>query len=148
VLRDGRCVYRGKAKYSGDQVALKKINMDEFRAGKGSDGVSGFRGRAAVTLFCHIRGPRFSCVPLCMQFPITAIREMKLLKQMAHQNVVKLHEIVTCCGEWPSYVSFEALTRSRSSSLVLHVTPQMVTTGSHPPSTWCLSSARATSMMF
>lgn len=34
-----------------------------------------------------------------MQFPITAIREIKILKTLNHENVVKLKEIVTADGD-------------------------------------------------
>lgn len=33
-----------------------------------------------------------------MQFPITAIREIKILKKLQHSNVIKLKEIVTSKG--------------------------------------------------
>lgn len=33
-----------------------------------------------------------------MQFPITAIREIKILKKLQHENVIKLKEIVTSPG--------------------------------------------------
>lgn len=32
-------------------------------------------------------------------FPITAIREVKILKALEHENIVKLKEIVTSKGE-------------------------------------------------
>ena len=32
------------------------------------------------------------------QFPITAIREIKILKKLHHENVIKLKEIVTSPG--------------------------------------------------
>ena len=32
------------------------------------------------------------------QFPITAIREIKILKKLHHQNVIQLKEIVTSPG--------------------------------------------------
>lgn len=35
---------------------------------------------------------------LFMQFPITAIREIKILKKLHHENVIKLKEIVTSPG--------------------------------------------------
>lgn len=35
---------------------------------------------------------------LFIQFPITAIREIKILKKLHHENVVKLKEIVTSAG--------------------------------------------------
>lgn len=33
-----------------------------------------------------------------MQFPITAIREIKILKKLQHANVIRLKEIVTSKG--------------------------------------------------
>lgn len=41
---------------------------------------------------------------LFMQFPITAIREIKLLKKLHHENIIKLKEIVTSAGSLLSYV--------------------------------------------
>lgn len=35
---------------------------------------------------------------ICLQFPITAIREIKILKKLHHDNVIKLKEIVTSPG--------------------------------------------------
>lgn len=35
-----------------------------------------------------------------MQFPITAIREIKILKKLQHSNVIKLKEIVTSKGTY------------------------------------------------
>jgi cyclin-dependent kinase 12/13/ribosomal RNA-processing protein 12 len=58
-------------------VALKKIRMDNEREG--------------VSLFCL----EYGCLA---QFPITAIREIKILKKLHHQNVIKLKEIVTSPG--------------------------------------------------
>lgn len=37
-------------------------------------------------------------------FPITAIREVKILKALHHENIVKLREIVTSKGEHLSFV--------------------------------------------
>ena len=47
---------------------------------------------------------------ICEGFPITAIREVKLLKLMSHKNVIRLREIIMSkpshrnnyrgCGEW------------------------------------------------
>lgn len=40
-----------------------------------------------------------------MQFPITAIREIKILKKLQHENVIKLKEIVTSQGTFfPRYI--------------------------------------------
>ena len=35
-------------------------------------------------------------------FPITAIREVKILKALNHPNIVQLKEMVTSKGEWCS----------------------------------------------
>jgi len=35
---------------------------------------------------------------VCMEFPITAIREIKILKKLHHENVIHLKEIVTSPG--------------------------------------------------
>jgi serine/threonine protein kinase len=37
-------------------------------------------------------------VSVSAQFPITAIREIKILKKLHHQNVIQLKEIVTSPG--------------------------------------------------
>jgi cyclin-dependent kinase 12/13/ribosomal RNA-processing protein 12 len=79
-------------------VALKKIRMDNER-----EGVSLLR--LILLLLSHLRF-FFVCVsPLMVrrrlasaQFPITAIREIKILKKLHHQNVIKLKEIVTSPG--------------------------------------------------
>ena len=53
------------------------------------------------------KGYAVPCRPSCacathlvfrMQFPITAIREIKILRQLKHQNVIDLKEIVTSKG--------------------------------------------------
>lgn len=55
----------------------------------------------------HVNREKPSCISsnilsefssLCMQFPITAIREIKILKKLQHENVIKLKEIVTSPG--------------------------------------------------
>lgn len=38
-------------------------------------------------------------------FPITAMREIKLLQMLKHQNVVRLHEIMTARGEFDRHLS-------------------------------------------
>lgn len=38
-----------------------------------------------------------------MQFPITAIREIKILKKLEHENVIKLKEIVTSPGNFTGF---------------------------------------------
>ncbi|KAH9614390.1 hypothetical protein KSS87_019394 [Heliosperma pusillum] len=61
-------VYMAREIETGEIVALKKIRMDNEKEGVSTD--------AAV-------------------FPITAIREIKILKKLHHENVIKLKEIVT-----------------------------------------------------
>ena len=41
-------------------------------------------------------------------FPITAIREVKILKALNHENVIKLKEIVTSKGETSELLSVDA----------------------------------------
>ena len=53
-------MYLANDKQTGEEVALKKIRMDNEKEG----------------------------------FPITAIREIKLLKNLDHENVIRLKEIV------------------------------------------------------
>lgn len=43
---------------------------------------------------------------LCLQFPITAIREIKILKKLHHENVIKLKEIVTSTGNLMIFIFF------------------------------------------
>jgi len=57
-------VYKALNKETGEEVALKRVRMDNEREG----------------------------------FPITAIREIKILKILNHKNVVRLKEIVTSKG--------------------------------------------------
>jgi hypothetical protein len=61
-------VYLANDKQTGEEVALKKIRMDNEKEG----------------------------------FPITAIREIKLLKNLDHENVIRLKEIVRsqCVRPW------------------------------------------------
>ncbi|KAK9075050.1 hypothetical protein SSX86_003369 [Deinandra increscens subsp. villosa] len=63
-------------------------------------------------------------------FPITAIREIKILKKLQHENVIKLKEIVTSPGPEVdehgksgdiSYITFFALAEIRSYSTVSHM---------------------------
>jgi serine/threonine protein kinase len=47
--------------------------------------------------YCWIASP--PVMPFSsLQFPITAIREIKILKKLNHENIVKLKEIVTSKG--------------------------------------------------
>lgn len=81
-----------KEKSTGEIVALKKIRMDNEREG------------VCISFFCA----QFLCMNLFvgislkfilyLKFPITAIREIKILKKLNHQNVIQLKEIVTSPG--------------------------------------------------
>ena len=62
-------VYLANDKQTNEEVALKKIRMDNEKEG----------------------------------FPITAIREIKLLKNLEHDNVIRLKEIVRSQCARPSY---------------------------------------------
>jgi cyclin-dependent kinase 12/13 len=61
-------------KESSDIVALKKIRMDNEK--------EGVRDAFVISL-------------MLLQFPITAIREIKILKELHHDNIIQLKEIVT-----------------------------------------------------
>jgi serine/threonine protein kinase len=70
-------------------VALKKVNMTNEK-----DGVIFCLSARNVT---HVP----SCDEVDAQFPITAIREIKILTKMDHPCVVKLYEIVTSKRQHP-----------------------------------------------
>ena len=79
-------------------MALKRVRMDNEKEGvRCTEGLLlvGGRGRAGV-------GERSggACLTRIMwpQFPVTAIREIKILKVLNHKNVVQLKEIVTSKG--------------------------------------------------
>jgi len=61
-------VYLAKDLATGEEVALKKVRMDNEKEG----------------------------------FPITAIREIKLLSMLQHDNIINLREIVRSQGALPS----------------------------------------------
>lgn len=47
---------------------------------------------------------------LSVQFPVTSIREMKILKMLKHPNVLSLKEIVSSSGErWQKHYTVHAL---------------------------------------
>lgn len=50
------------------------------------------------TNYVHYAGKWSWNVTFFLQFPITAIREIKILKKLHHENVIKLKEIVTSQG--------------------------------------------------
>jgi len=74
-------------------------------------------------------------VPHCPQFPITAIREIKILKQLQNPHVVKLHEIVTSQptdynkGKGSIYMVFEYMDHDLTGLMdnpVVHFTPPQI----------------------
>ncbi|KAF3441066.1 hypothetical protein FNV43_RR19352 [Rhamnella rubrinervis] len=79
-------VFMARETKSGEIVALKRYEWTMKRRG--------------MLLFMHhvlrlMTNINFSAF---MQFPITAIREIKILKKLQHENIVKLKEIVTSTG--------------------------------------------------
>jgi CTD kinase subunit alpha len=65
-------------------------------------------------------------------FPVTAMREIKLLQSLRHENVVKLHEIMVSKSMFYFYLHTWSLGGFRSAT-DLSLTIQTV------PSTWCSS---------
>ncbi|KAJ6814679.1 cyclin-dependent kinase C-2 [Iris pallida] len=84
---------------TGEIVALKKIRMDNER-----EGVCFFFFSIIyniIHLFLYVTELYPSSCDLSyiiLQFPITAIREIKILKKLHHENVIQLKEIVTSPG--------------------------------------------------
>lgn len=62
-------------------MALKRIRMETEKEG--------------------VRSTRLLSTVLNSQFPITAIREIKILKTCAFTNVIQLKEIITSPGKLP-----------------------------------------------
>jgi CTD kinase subunit alpha len=79
-------VYKAKSKATGELVALKRIRMETEKEG--------------VSKLCEI----FDCFESCKylhlftQFPITAMREIKLLQKLRHKRIVQLTEIMVSKG--------------------------------------------------
>ena len=71
-------MYKGRNRTTGEVVALKKVRMVRLSCAAAT--VSTLSGTWQDN---EKEG-----------FPITAIREIKILKNLAHKNVVKLKEIV------------------------------------------------------
>ena len=120
-------VYMAKNKTTGEIVALKKVRM--------------------VRSPPHARRGAPLCVltPLSSQdnekegFPITAIREIKILKNLAHKNVVKLKEIVVSRVR----AAGGAHAPGRQQALSPHTPPTLrrrtPRTRTRAASTWCSS---------
>ena len=75
-------------------VALKKIRMDNEREGVSIPLPLLMARVVKFVPVAHLDS--FELNPA--QFPITAIREIKILKKLHHQNVINLKEIVTSPG--------------------------------------------------
>ena len=123
-LPPARCprqVYKARNKETGEVVALKRVRMDNEKegvsqrlaraqphalarlahAGDGAPAAAADDARRcarpgrSVTREVTALAARRACFA---QFPITAIREIKILKVLNHKNVVRLKEIVTSKG--------------------------------------------------
>lgn len=109
-------VYMAREITTGEIVALKKIRMDNEK-----EGVFSFIYYVAFIRYRLLLYDSFNYVTvavvegqimhhyagkwswngtLFLQFPITAIREIKILKKLHHENVIKLKEIVTSQGNF------------------------------------------------
>lgn len=90
-----RQVYKARDKETGQFVALKRVRMDNEKEGVSRSAAQG-EGKGGETLR---RASLLTRGPLSPpQFPVTAIREIKILKVLNHKNVVQLKEIVTSKG--------------------------------------------------
>lgn len=79
-------VYRARDRRDGRVVALKRVLLHN----EASDGV---RPRL-FKLICRACGrSSSSCASVYAQFPITALREIKLLKRVRHPNCVRLLDV-------------------------------------------------------
>lgn len=88
---------------TGEIVALKKIRMDNEREGVCllcSPILFAFRGLLGLMSYTFFFSSYIDYLVslFALQFPITAIREIKILKKLHHQNVIQLKEIVTSPG--------------------------------------------------
>lgn len=90
-------VYMAREIKTGEIVALKKIRMDNER-----EGVIflPFQTNCNVVITSIGNTSEKYLIDSTLQFPITAIREIKILKKLHHENVIKLKEIVTSPGNF------------------------------------------------
>jgi CTD kinase subunit alpha len=80
-------VYKAKSKVTGELVALKRIRMETEKEG-------------VCTGYVHLSTRDYFILMLsfCFQFPITAMREIKLLQKLRHKRIVQLSEIMVSKG--------------------------------------------------
>lgn len=86
-------MYKARNKETGEVVALKRVRMDNEK-----EGVRFTRSPHTSHTSARPGLPFLTLVAPPPQFPITAIREIKILKILNHKNVVRLQEIVTSKG--------------------------------------------------
>ena len=86
-----REVYKAKCKKSGEFVALKKVLTENEKEGVGTECLI-----VICYLFVMIKNlVRIKLFVVFFQFPITALREIKILQVLQHENIVRLIEICT-----------------------------------------------------
>jgi len=88
-----REVFKAKHRKTGKHVALKKVLMENEKEGVRT--CSSIL-RCTVDYVDVTRHPVFCC--FSRQFPITALREIKILQLLKHENVVNLIEICRTKG--------------------------------------------------
>ena len=83
-------------------VALKKVLMDNEKEGVFHVLVNAFFALCCnfvVFRVCSVVTERLVFFAPCVQFPITALREIKILQLLKHENVVNLMEICRTKGK-------------------------------------------------
>ena len=81
-----REVFKARNRKTNHMVALKKVRMENEKEGVSPAGAS-----------CHCPPP--SSLSLPPQFPMTALREIRILQLLKHDNIVNLVEICRTKGE-------------------------------------------------
>jgi cyclin-dependent kinase 9 len=71
-------VFKARCKRTGQLVALKKILMENEKEGVSLNFIA------------------FPSIIYILKFPITALREIKMLKLLRHPNITELIEVCTC----------------------------------------------------
>lgn len=88
-------VFKAHDRKNNKKVALKKVLMDNEK-----EGVSANRYALLAYFCCHCTMYEHFLLALrfiCFQFPITALREIRILQLLKHENVVNLIEM--CRGK-------------------------------------------------